>query len=116
MYPETSSAVDLEPALTITVHTGTHQDIVFLIAISFVSWTHLIVISGIMTAHLYDLYIIKMVMLPFILQCPRLTFQHDNARPRTTHAATNFFQASSKLPWTVWSPNLSLIEHFWSAM
>ena len=47
--------------------------------ISFDSRTHLVDISGTVTAQLYDDDILQPVTLPFLLRHPGLTFRHDNA-------------------------------------
>ena len=68
-------------------------------AISFDIRTPLVVIRGTLTAQRYIDDILKPVLLPFLLQCPELFFQQDNARPRTARVAMNYLQACQTFPW-----------------
>ena len=53
------------------------------VAIVFDIQTYIAVLSGTVTAQLYDDDILQLVMLPFLLRHSRLTFQRDNARSHT---------------------------------
>ena len=45
-------------------------------------------------------------------------FQHDNARPHVTRICTQLLEAENVpvLPWPVYSPDMSPIEHVWDAL
>lgn len=55
-------------------------------------------------------------VVPLFRNHPELHFyQHDNARPHTARATTEFLQANniSVLPWPSLSPDMAPIEHVW---
>ena len=76
-------------------------------AICFDSRTPLVVIRGTLTAQRYVDDNLRSVLLPFLLQCPGLVFQQDNARPHTARVAMNCLKACQTLPWPA---DLSPIE------
>jgi len=43
--------------------------------------------------------ILRLVLLPSLLQCSGLVFQQDNARPHMARVAMNCLQACQTLPW-----------------
>ncbi|GFV30013.1 transposable element Tcb1 transposase [Trichonephila clavipes] len=69
-------------------------------AISFDNRIPLVVIRGTLTAQRYVEDIVRIVLLPFFLQCPGLIFQQDNVRPYTARVAMNCLIACQTLPWT----------------
>ncbi|GFW32900.1 transposable element Tc1 transposase [Trichonephila clavipes] len=52
--------------------------------------------------------ILPPVVLPFLLQHPGLTFQHNNAQSHMTRIGMNCLQACPTLLWPAGSPNLFL--------
>ena len=105
-----------DPAFTIARHTDPQQGIMVWVAISCDSRTPLVVIRGTLTAQRYVDDILKPVLLPFLLQCPLLVFQQDNARPHTARVAMNCLQAFQSLPWPARSPvslSSSMSEIWW---
>ena len=97
------------------LHRLTEQGVTVWGVLSFDSRTHLIVISGTVTAQLYDDDILQSVLLSFLLRHPGFTFQH-NTHLRMTRVAMNCLQACPKLPWPAWFPDLSPTEHIWEVM
>ncbi|GFX84586.1 transposable element Tc1 transposase [Trichonephila clavipes] len=85
-------------------------------AISFDSWTPLVVIRGTLTAQRYADGILRTVLLPFLLQYPGLIFRQGNARPHTARVAMNSLTGCQALPWPAKSPDVSPIEHVWDMM
>ncbi|GFV43351.1 uncharacterized protein TNCV_1948641 [Trichonephila clavipes] len=76
------------PASTIACYTGPQLETVVWGAISFKSRTPLVSIKGTLTAQWYVHDIMRAVLLLCLLQYPGLIFQQDNAKPYTTHVAT----------------------------
>ena len=99
--------------LTIASHTSSQQGVMVRGIISFDGRTHLVVISGTVTAQLYDDDILQPGTLPFLLQHLELTFQYDNVRPYSAHVVINCLQACLIFPWSAWSLDISRIEHIW---
>ena len=104
-----------KPALTIASHTRPQKWVMFWCVI-FDTWTHPLVISFTVTTQFYDDDSLQLVMLPFLLRRPELTFQCNNSQPRTARVAINCLQVCFILPWPSWSPELSLIEHILEIM
>jgi hypothetical protein len=61
--------------------------------------------------------ILRTIVMPFIHH-HHLMFQHDNAWPHVTRIGTQFLEAENGpiLPWSVYSPDMSPIEHVWDAL
>ncbi|GFX61146.1 transposable element Tc1 transposase [Trichonephila clavipes] len=87
-----------DPASTIVRHTGP-QPGMLCDPISFDRQTLLVVIRGTLTAQQYINAIPRTVLLPFLLQYPRLIFRQDNSTRHTAHIAMNCPTACQTLPW-----------------
>ncbi|GFS96918.1 transposable element Tcb1 transposase [Trichonephila clavipes] len=74
-------------------------------------WTALVAIKGTLAAHRYVDDILGTVFLAFLLQYPDLTFQQNNAKPRTKRVAMNCLTIYQTLPWPARLKDPSPIEH-----
>ncbi|GFS60290.1 transposable element Tc1 transposase [Trichonephila clavipes] len=75
-----------------------------------------VIIRGTLTAHRYVDGILRIVLLPFLLQYPGLIFQQNNAKSHTTRVAMNCLTTYQILSWPAKSPDPSPIEHVWNKM
>jgi hypothetical protein len=85
--------------------------------ISYRQQTQLHFIDGSLNAHRYHDEILRPIVVPFIHH-HHFMIQHDNARPHVARISTQFLEAEKVpvLPWPVYSPDMSLIEHVWDAL
>ncbi|GFV62290.1 transposable element Tc1 transposase [Trichonephila clavipes] len=105
-----------DPDFSIARHTGPQPGVLVKGVSSFDSRTSLVVIRGTLTAKWYVNDILRIVLLPFLLQYPGLIFQQDNARPHTTRVAMSCLTACQTLLWPTRLQDLSLIENLWDMM
>ena len=78
-----------------------------------ITFDEFVVISHKPTAQWYVANILPLIVSPFLLREPELTFQHDKFWLQTVCVSMNFLQAFSILPWPASSSDLSSIEHIW---
>ncbi|UYV63718.1 hypothetical protein LAZ67_2005416 [Cordylochernes scorpioides] len=70
-------------------------------------------IKGTMTAQRYVDDVLRPVTLPYLQGVPNALYQQDNARPHTARISQQALQDVQMLPWPLYSPDLSPIEHVW---
>ncbi|GBM06827.1 Transposable element Tc1 transposase [Araneus ventricosus] len=85
-------------------------------AITYASRSTLIVVRGTLTGQRYVDNILRTHVGPFLNGPPGVSFQQDNARPRTDRVAQDFLRHVQTLPWPTHSPDLSPIEHVWDQL
>ncbi|UYV84809.1 MPG [Cordylochernes scorpioides] len=82
-------------------------------AIAYDSRSPLLRIQGTMTAQRYVDDVLRPVTLPYLQGVPNALYQQDNARPHTARISQQALQDVQMLPWPLYSPDLSPIEHVW---
>ncbi|UYV61907.1 hypothetical protein LAZ67_1007032 [Cordylochernes scorpioides] len=82
-------------------------------AIAYGSRSPLLRIQGTMTAQRYVDDVLRPVTLPYLQGVPNALYQQDNARPHTARISQQALQDVQILPWPLYSPDLSPIEHVW---
>ncbi|UYV74550.1 GIGYF1 [Cordylochernes scorpioides] len=82
-------------------------------AIAYDSRSPLLRIQGTMTAQRYVDVVLRPVTLPYLQGVPNALYQQDNARPHTARISQQALQDVQMLPWPLFSPDLSPIEHVW---
>ncbi|UYV81702.1 hypothetical protein LAZ67_20002054 [Cordylochernes scorpioides] len=82
-------------------------------AIAYDSRSPLLRIQGTMTAQRYVDDVLRPVTLPYLQGVPNALYQQDNARPHTARISQQALKDVQMLPWPLYSPDLSPIEHVW---
>ncbi|UYV79799.1 hypothetical protein LAZ67_18000688 [Cordylochernes scorpioides] len=82
-------------------------------AIAYDSRSPLLRIQGTMTAQRYVDDVLRPVTLSYLQGVPNALYQQDNARPHTARISQQVLQDVQMLPWPLYSPDLSPIEHVW---
>ncbi|GFX02533.1 transposable element Tcb2 transposase [Trichonephila clavipes] len=78
--------------------------------------SHLVLISGKMTAQRYVHDILQPHVLPLMQWLPGAIFQQDNARPHKARVSQDCLRTVTTLPWPSRSPDLSPIDHIWDGV
>ncbi|KFM68514.1 Transposable element Tcb1 transposase, partial [Stegodyphus mimosarum] len=85
-------------------------------AIAYDSRSSLVRIQGTMTAQRYLDNVLRPVAIPYFQGLPNAICQQDNAQPHSAPICQRTLQGIQMLPWPLYSPDLSPIEHVWDVI
>ncbi|GFV94413.1 transposable element Tcb2 transposase [Trichonephila clavipes] len=101
---------------TVLRHTSHTAGVLVWGAITYDSWSTLIVMRGTLKGQRYVDDILRPHVGPFLNGLPGAIFQQDNARPHTARVAKDFLRHFQTLPWPDRTPDLSPVEHVWDQL
>ncbi|GFV97084.1 transposable element Tcb2 transposase [Trichonephila clavipes] len=99
------------PAVTVERPNARQRGIMVWGAIAYDSTSPLVRIQGTLNAQRYVQNVLRPVAIPYLQGLPNAIFQQDNARPHTARISQHALRGAQMLPWPLYSPDLSPIEH-----
>ncbi|GFX94741.1 transposable element Tcb2 transposase [Trichonephila clavipes] len=101
---------------TVQRHNARTDGVMVWRAISYDSWSTLIVMRGTLTSQRYVDNILRPHVGPFLNGLPGAIYQQDNTRPYTARVAQDFLSHFQTLPWPTRSHDLSPVEDVWDQL